>query len=87
MSLIIGSKKNYGEIISVDQAEECLEFLDKDDALSLEAITLYRALCKRSNCSVQNNWKDKDGRIFVIYAQDKAMKKLQCPCYYTKADQ
>lgn len=45
--------------------------------LSFIAKTLYCVMCKKQNISIQNNWIDDDGYIYIIYSRELMMKDLQ----------
>ena len=51
--------------------EECIK-------LSPHARLLYIAMLERQSLSVQNNWKDKDGNVYIIFSQDDAKRILSC---------
>lgn len=46
--------------------------------LSLSAKILYSEILNRASLSIKNNWKDSNGRIYIIFPIDKIMKILHC---------
>ena len=51
---------------------------EKFKFLSCEAKLLYGLLLDRAGLSVKNNWKDKDGKIFVYFSRDEVCEMLGC---------
>lgn len=51
---------------------------EKFKPLSCEAKVLYGLLLDRAGLSVKNNWKDKDGKIFVYFSRDEVCEMLGC---------
>lgn len=46
--------------------------------LSPYARLLFIAMLERQSLSVQNNWKDKDGNVYIIFSQEDARRILSC---------
>jgi hypothetical protein len=54
-------------------------FKDPDfKKLSASAKILYSLLLERTGLSIQNNWHDEEGRVYVIYTIDEIMEDLNC---------
>lgn len=49
---------------------------DEFKDLSMSAKLLYMLLLDRVSMSSQNNWVDKDNKVFIYYTQNEVMKKL-----------
>jgi len=46
--------------------------------LSLEAKVLYTMIIDRTDLSLKNDWRDKNGKVFVYFTVDEAAKMLGC---------
>jgi hypothetical protein len=46
--------------------------------LSHSAIILYSLLLERTGLSMKNNWRDEEGRVYIIYTIDEIMEDLKC---------
>ena len=46
--------------------------------LSLEAKVLYTMIIDRTDLSLKNNWRDKQGRIYIYFTVEEAAKLLGC---------
>ena len=50
------------------------EFVD----LSSDAKILYCVLRNRMSLSARNNWKDEEGKVYVIYSIEEIMREFRC---------
>ncbi len=55
------------------------------NSLSAEAKILYALLLDRMQLSVQNQWRDEEDRVYVIFTQEEMMEKLHCSRSKVKA--
>ena len=49
---------------------------EKDCPLSLEAKVLFSLILDRTDLSLKNEWRDKEGKIYVYYTVEEASEKL-----------
>ena len=46
--------------------------------LSSDAVLLYSMMAERLNYSIENNWQDEQGRVFIIFTSKEIMETLGC---------
>ena len=54
------------------------QLFTEDCPLSLDAKVLYTMIIDRTQLSLQNKWRDKNGKIFIYFSVEEAGKLLGC---------
>ena len=52
------------------------QLFDSSCPLSLEAKVLFALILDRTDLSIKNDWRDKDGKIYIYYTIEEAQEKL-----------
>lgn len=67
-----------------------LLFDNRYKQLTIEAILLYAYMLDRLKLSIENGWKDSDGKVFIYFSLESIMDLLKCSndrCCKAKADE
>ena len=55
-----------------------LLFDNRYKQLTIEAILLYAYMLDRLKLSIENGWKDSDGKVFIYFSLESIMDLLKC---------
>ncbi len=67
-----------GEHFNYFQLPEELVFSENFRDMSSDAKLLYSIMLKRVGLSFKNGWIDDEGRVYIIYTLEEAMKVFSC---------